>query len=766
MTGPVRDPRSSRHVRLAAVLAAIALFGLRAPAQSPPSAQYGVRTLPTLGGAQAAAYDIQDNGYLIVGRGQTASGAYHAFGLGMEPLTDFGTLGGGDSTAFAIDGGLVVGQSKTAAGAYHAFSVDFTGLKTDLGTLGGNFSAAYDVRDGIIVGTSRITGNTRQRAFQYVNGTMSAVDVDTGGDSVARGVNYFYHDVVGYTCTSGSTGCRPFLLSGGTLTLLGAANRTGVANSVNDARQVVGSLSTTGSATHAFLYSNGVLTDLGTLGGASSEARAIGYLGYVVGSAQNAAGLPRAFIWRDGHMIDLNTVVAPGSGWVLESAAAIADGGQIVGYGTLNGKRRAFLLTPATDIGLYPWGVRSQESSNVPPGGIQVGHLVTWVTSAQGDGRGAVLFGARIIHTLTGPAQFVAANSYYSGDQCDVTPTVVTCYLTPLDTAATGNETEVKARATGPGPITHHATFVSDTPDPDLANNSISEDNRAVALSAFTISPATNTGGQISTGHLVLTGNAPDSDAIVTLTSSRPDVVPLPPAFEMPNFKGDQGDFHIIPNPVTSPTAVQISATYGLVTVTKTMTVVPTVLRQLYLTPGTVIGGCGMSSGRILLTGIPPASGGAVPLANTNAKATVPAQVTVPAGAIDVNFTVPTAAVTANAAGTVTAAFGGVSQTLNLTVRPIRAQGLSLSSNPVRGGTTVGGTVTLECPAAPGAVPVSLTSSNTAVAALTAPSVTLAAGTTSGSFSVKTSAVSTATTVTISAWVFGVRKTVSLTVTP
>jgi probable HAF family extracellular repeat protein len=45
-------------------------------------------------------------------------------------------------------------------------------------------------------------------------------------------------------------------------------------------------------------------------------------------------------------MIDLNYAVANLNGWTLESAAAINDLGQIVGYGTIDGVEHAFLLDP------------------------------------------------------------------------------------------------------------------------------------------------------------------------------------------------------------------------------------------------------------------------------------------------------------------------------------------------------------------------------------------------------------------------------------
>jgi hypothetical protein len=463
-------------------------------------------------------------------------------------------------------------------------------------------------------------------------------------------------------------------------------------------------------------------------------------------------------------MIDLNTRLPAGSPWVLESAASISDGGQIVGYGTLNGRRRAFLLTPPTDLALLIGGVRSQADSNLPRG-IEVGSLVEFVTSIAGPSAPPVtIYGARMVHTLTGPATFVDAQAY-DGDSCDVTPTTVTCRFQAIDAAGIGREVRVRARATGPGPIAHHATIVTDVPDPNSANNSIVESNRAIALSTFTLAPATIAGGKISAGEVVLTDQAPAGDAVIRLRSSRPDIAPVPATFTVPSWT-NRRTFHITPAVVSSPTTVQISATYGLVTITRTLTVVPPALKQLYLNPTTVIGGCGTSAGRIVLTGSAPAGGAVVPLSNTNPRATVPSTVTVPAGADTRTFSVSTAPVTASASGTVTASYGGVSQSLSLTVRPIRAQLLTLSPNRVRGGTMVSGVVTLECPAAPGAVAVSFTSSNAAVAAATVPSITVPAGATTGSFAVRTSAVSSETSVTIYAWVFGVRKGVTLTVTP
>ena len=86
------------------------------------------------------------------------------------------------------------------------------------------------------------------------------------------------------------------------------------ARAINASGQVVGSISNphspskTGSS-HAFLWEQGVLTDLGTLGGIGSEANAINDAGQVVGWTE-VTGLahPRPFLWERGVMTDLGTL--------------------------------------------------------------------------------------------------------------------------------------------------------------------------------------------------------------------------------------------------------------------------------------------------------------------------------------------------------------------------------------------------------------------------------------------------------------------------
>jgi probable HAF family extracellular repeat protein len=66
-----------------------------------------------------------------------------------------------------------------------------------------------------------------------------------------------------------------------------------------------------------------------------------------VGYGNVADNSPHAFLWTASQgMQDLNDLIAADSGWVLINANAINASGQITGYGTKNGRNRAFLLTP------------------------------------------------------------------------------------------------------------------------------------------------------------------------------------------------------------------------------------------------------------------------------------------------------------------------------------------------------------------------------------------------------------------------------------
>jgi hypothetical protein len=116
--------------------------------------------------------------------------------------------------------------------------------------------------------------------------------------------------------------------------------------------------------------------------------------------------------------------------------------------------------------------------------------------------------------------------------------------------------------------------------------------------------------------------------------------------------------------------------------------------------------------------------------------------------------------------GTVTASYGGGTDSETLKVRPIGVLSVTLGPSSVTGPGRVDGTVLLECAAGPAAIDVKLSSSNAAVAWPDAAGITIPVGAVTGRFTVSTADVSTATAVSIRAAASGVTKSAVLTVLP
>jgi probable HAF family extracellular repeat protein len=198
---------------------------------------------------------------------------------------------------------------------------------------------------------------------------------------------------------------------------------------VNAEGQVVGSSRTRGSVTHAFVWADGSMTDLGILPDrAHSVARAINGSGVVAGEcytydwdqgtpfvwesgamtalplagdrgivlAMNDAGVivgetwdgadpPRGVVWIDGEVHRLDGVLVADEVWAVSVALDINGRGQILGRGTLGGQEYGVVLTPACagDFNLD----RAVDTRDV------VSFLGAWASGAGGadfDGDGVV----------------------------------------------------------------------------------------------------------------------------------------------------------------------------------------------------------------------------------------------------------------------------------------------------------------------------------------------------------------------------------------
>lgn len=187
-------------------------------------------------------------------------------------------------------------------------------------------------------------------------------------------------------------------------------------------------------------------------------------------------------------------------------------------------------------------------------------------------------------------------------------------------------------------------------------------------------------------------------------------------------------------------------------------------LTSLSLSPTGVTGGTA-STGTVNLMTAAPAGGVTVALATGDpAVATVPASVTVPAGATSATFTVSTSPVTANTGVTISATFDDLTKPAVLSVYAPAAL-VYLSLPGVTGGIPSTGTIHLSAPAPAGGAAIELSSSNPALATVP-PSVTVPAGASYTYFAIASNPVPVSTSVTITASYGGVTKSAVLTVTP
>src|SRR5579859_2240231 len=77
-----------------------------------------------------------------------------------------------------------------------------------------------------------------------------------------------------------------------------------------------------GAMPHAFLYNNGALKDLGTLGGSYSQGMAINALGQVAGGSLLPDNSFHAFLYSGGQLTDLGTL-----GGTYSNPGSINDSG-------------------------------------------------------------------------------------------------------------------------------------------------------------------------------------------------------------------------------------------------------------------------------------------------------------------------------------------------------------------------------------------------------------------------------------------------------
>jgi len=283
-------------------------------------------------------------------------------------------------------------------------------------------------------------------------------------------------------------------------------------------------------------------------------------------------------------------------------------------------------------------------------------------------------------------------------------------------------------------------------------------------VSSVSVIPTSVTGGSPSTGTVTLSGPAPTGGAVVTLSSNTTAAATVPVSVTVA-AAATTATFTVTTIPVASSTPVTISATYNSTTQSATLTVLPPGVGSVAFTPPSVTGGTS-TSGKVTLSAAAPSGGAVVTLSSNNiTAATVPASVTVAENTTFATFTVTTNPVATNTLVTISATYNSATVTADLTVTPPVVSSVGMSPTSVTGGTSSAGTVTLSGAAPAGGAVVTLASDNTAAATVPA-SVPVAAGETTGTFTVTTSPVASSTLVNISATYNSTTKSGALTVTP
>ncbi|HEX4647113.1 MAG TPA: HYR domain-containing protein, partial [Verrucomicrobiae bacterium] len=451
--------------------------------------------LGTLGGNAASVTALNDLGQ-VAGQDVTTDSKMHAFLYANGTLTDLGTLGGDNSTANGINNaGVVVGDASASDGSTHAFKYS-NGSMADMGTLGGSSSSGKAINNaGIIAGEYTTSSNTTH-GFIYVNGVATDIGTLGGSTTILAG-------------DLGPSGC-----------LNAAGQITGVSTLVGDVPGVG----------HAFLYSNGAMNDLGTLGGDFSTAQSVNNLGQVVGySFLTGDGTLHAFLWQNGSMIDLNSLLPVNSGWELITAFFINDGGRIVGEGTLNGNFTWYIMDITT-------------SNHAPIANAGAGQTVECQTAVTLDGSGSSDPDGDVLTYQWSEGGNILSTKVSFTASFDLGTHVISLVVTDPCGASNTNSVTIqvvdttKPTVTCPGPITASADANCQAPVPNVVPNVVASDNcTAVSALIITQNPAAGTLVGIGAHPVTVTvtdssGNSATCGTMFTVVDTTPPVIISGPA--------------------------------------------------------------------------------------------------------------------------------------------------------------------------------------------------------------------------------------------
>ncbi len=268
---------------------------------------------------------------------------------------------------------FLVGLTSSAQASPQYQLIDLGALPSAMG---------YSVNSsGQVTGQATVSGQTR--AFLYSNGTMQNLGTLGGDTSVGYSINDA-GQVVGYSYAAFG-GARAFMYSNNSLIDLSPSigGDYSIAYGLNNGGQIIGDRGIEyrpdiqKEISHGFLYSNGSLQDLGTLGGLNSTARGINSLGQVVGSSQlnplNFSDVFHGFIYSNGVMQDIGSLGGSAN------AVAINDSGNVAGYSTLTESgttMHAFVYSGGNMVDISTLSSNESRAFSINNSGTAVGFFV------------------------------------------------------------------------------------------------------------------------------------------------------------------------------------------------------------------------------------------------------------------------------------------------------------------------------------------------------------------------------------------------------
>jgi probable HAF family extracellular repeat protein len=333
------------------------LLALVLTAQAAPAGSYPEYRVTIVGPANSRASDINNSGVVIgtypIGTGGTSIGSFINRGAGF---VDLGTLGGRLAQVIAInDKGEVLGNRVSNSGQQRGF-IYYHGKYRELGSTPSLPLTYIDINNAgytLALGFIPIPGGLPQlRSFlRDPSGHIKNIGTLPGEDPVtqAEALNN-RNQIVGESgpFIPPDPPLRAFLWTKGVLRDLGDFGSTpNYAQAINDRGQVTGyaTLPTGFHNQKAFIWSNGRLIDIDRRPASAlpfSEGESINNLGHVVGSSNHLAG----FVYRGRKMESLNALVDPALGWNIQFPRAINDKGQIAADAVRGGVQYAVRLDP------------------------------------------------------------------------------------------------------------------------------------------------------------------------------------------------------------------------------------------------------------------------------------------------------------------------------------------------------------------------------------------------------------------------------------